>query len=47
MITWDLCHFLRNTADIKVLREPPWYGTVCPVVWEDGGRKPPSYLMYL
>ena len=21
-------------------QEPPWYGTVCPVVWEDGGREP-------
>ncbi len=24
-------------------QEPPWYGTVCPVVREDGGREPPSY----
>ncbi len=23
--------------------EPPWYGTVCPVVWEDGRREPTSY----
>jgi len=23
--------------------EPPWYGTVCPVVWEDGGGNPASY----
>ncbi|MBN1592904.1 MAG: AMP-binding protein, partial [Candidatus Coatesbacteria bacterium] len=23
--------------------EPPWYGTVCPVVWEDGGSNPASY----
>jgi hypothetical protein len=23
--------------------EPPWYGTVCPVVWEDGGSDPASY----
>ncbi len=24
-------------------QEPPWYGTVCPMVWEDGGREPPSH----
>ena len=24
-------------------QEPPWYGTVCPVVWEDGGGDPASY----
>ena len=24
-------------------QEPPWYGTVCPVVWEDGGSNPASY----
>ena len=23
--------------------EPPWYGPVCPVVWEGGGRKAPPY----
>ena len=28
-----------------VLHEPPWYGTVCPVVWEDGGSNPASYPM--
>jgi len=28
-----------------MLREPPWYGTVRPVVWEDGGREAPSYPM--
>ena len=27
-------------------QEPPWYGTVCPVVWEDGGGKPASYPIY-
>ena len=26
-------------------QEPPWYGTVCPVVWEDGGGDPASYPM--
>jgi len=25
--------------------EPPWYGTVRPVVWEDGGSNPASYPM--
>ena len=24
-------------------RKPPWYGTVRPVVWEDGGGDPASY----
>ena len=24
-------------------RKPPWYGTVHPVVWEDGGGDPASY----
>ncbi len=24
-------------------QEPPWYGTVCRVVWEDGGGNPASY----
>jgi hypothetical protein len=28
-----------------VVHEPPWYGTVCPVVWEDGGCEAPSYPM--
>ena len=23
--------------------EPPWYGPVCPVVWEEGGREASSY----
>ena len=41
----DSCHFSINSAGFNVLREPPWYGTVCPVVWEDGGREPPSYPM--
>ena len=26
-----------------IQQEPPWYGTVCPVVWEDGGSNPASY----
>ena len=26
-----------------MLHEPPWYGTVRPVVWEDGGSNPASY----
>lgn len=28
-------------------QEPPWYGTVCPVVWEDGGREPPLLPDYI
>ena len=23
--------------------EPPWYGPVCPVVWEGRGREAPPY----
>ncbi len=23
--------------------EPPWYGPVCPVVWEGWGREAPPY----
>ena len=30
----------------NVLCEPPWYGTVCPVVWEDGGSNPASYPIH-
>ena len=41
----DSCRCLINFAGFNVLHEPPWYGTVCPVVWEDGGRKAPSYPM--
>ena len=36
----------EETADVTgsfVLHEPPWYGTVCPVVWEDGGSNLASY----
>ena len=25
------------------LTEPPWYGPVCPVVWEGGSREAPPY----
>ena len=32
-----------DVAGSFVLHEPPWYGTVCPVVWEDGGSNPASY----
>ena len=38
----------EEPADVTgsfVLHEPPWYGTVCPVVWEDGGSNPASYPM--
>ena len=40
----------EEPADVTgsfVLHEPPWYGTVCPVVWEDGGSNPASYPMTL
>ena len=30
-----------------IQHEPPWYGTVCPVVWEDGGSNPASYPILL
>jgi len=30
---------------LQAEHEPPWYGTVCPVVWEDGGGNPASYPM--
>jgi len=37
---------LVNTYhQLNRLHEPPWYGTVCPVVWEDGGSNPVSYPM--
>jgi len=32
-----------NFDVFNVLHEPPWYGTVCPVVWEVGGCNPASY----
>src|SRR5690625_4378722 len=39
--------YIHKTLDTPVifsaLYEPPWYGTVCPVVWEDGGSNPASY----
>ncbi|SEO48727.1 hypothetical protein SAMN04490369_11113, partial [Vreelandella aquamarina] len=28
---------------LVVLHEPPWYGTVCPVVWEGAGGDPGPY----
>ncbi len=28
---------------VEACQEPPWYGTVCPVVWGDGGREAPSH----
>jgi len=27
----------------KLLREPPWYGTACPVVWGHVGSNPAFY----
>lgn len=39
----DSCRCSIRSAGYNVLLEPPWYGTVCPVVWEDGGGDPASY----
>ena len=39
----DSCHCKVICYIFNVLHEPPWYGTVCPVVWEDGGGDPASY----
>ena len=37
-----------NEVRNRVARqEPPWYGTVCQVVWEDGGGDPASYPIML
>ena len=41
-IPFEFAAFYDNVI-FKVLHEPPWYGTVCPVVWEDGGSNPASY----
>jgi hypothetical protein len=41
----DLCHYSTKFFNSSALREPPWYGAVCPVVWEVGGREPSSYPM--
>ena len=30
----------------KEMQEPPWYGTVCPVVWEDGESNLASYPIF-
>ena len=30
-------------SDSRALHEPPWYGTVRPVVWEVGGSNPAAY----
>ncbi len=40
---WVSCHCKIVYFGFNVVREPPWYGTVCPVVWEDGGGNPASY----
>lgn len=39
----DSCLCKLDCVNSKALHEPPWYGTVCPVVWEDGGGNPASY----
>ncbi len=43
LIVLGLCHCWINCTDSSVLHEPPWYGTVCPVVWEVGGGNPATY----
>ena len=30
-----------EVASADACQEPPWYGTVCPVVWEEAGVIPP------
>lgn len=44
-IVWDWCRYWAQCDVSSVYHEPPWYGTVCPVVWEDGGSNPASYPM--
>ncbi len=39
----DSCRCSISYTNFNVQHEPPWYGTVCPVVWEDGGGNPASY----
>ena len=38
-----LVSLLTEQRRFQRFREPPWYGTVCPVVWEDGRGDPASY----
>ncbi len=35
-----LISVLDTVRCLVVLHEPPWYGTVCPVVWEGAGGDP-------
>ena len=39
------CKSLREVSGATTLRRTAGYGPVCPVVWGDGGREPPSYPM--
>src|SRR5690625_5296771 len=39
----DSCRCSISIDDSRALHEPPWYGTVCPVVWEVGGSNPATY----
>ena len=34
---------LQQLNRLKCKHEPPWYGTVCPVAWEDGKGNLASY----
>ena len=36
-------HCWTNGEDYNSSHEPPWYGTVRPVVWEVGGSNPATY----
>ena len=38
---WGFLVWIR--AQAFNLNEPPWYGPVCLVVWEGGGREAPLY----
>ena len=42
-----LCASSRNIGDCSVLPEPPWYGPVCPVVWEGCPREGAPYPMWI
>src|SRR5690554_6064894 len=43
----DSCRCSISIDNSRALHEPPWYGTVCPVVWEVGGSNPATYPIML